>query len=61
MPKIQAQEILPGEKLSTFDDIILQEILKDDDTLAAFKFTRFNNYKRGLYNTLNEYDNSEYL
>jgi hypothetical protein len=57
MPPILPQASLPGEVLSTFPDILLYEITLNDDTLAAFKFTRFNNYKRGLYNSLGEYEN----
>ena len=35
--------------------------MKDDDVLAAFKYTRFNNYKKGLYCTLDEYESVETL
>lgn len=52
LPKIQPQKQLPGEEPSTFADFMLQEILAQDDTMAAFKYTRFNNYKPGLYNCL---------
>jgi len=56
LPKVQPQHPLPGEEPTTFADVVLEEILSGDDTLAAFKFTRFNNFKRGLYNCLVEYD-----
>jgi len=35
---------------------MLSEILAGDDVLAAFKYTRFSNYKRGLYNCLGSYE-----
>jgi hypothetical protein len=52
---------LPGETPTTFPDLILQEVTKGDDLLASFKFTRFNNYKHNLYNTLCEYDSPSAL
>lgn len=51
---------MPGEDLVTFADIVNYEVVKGDDVLAAFKFTRYNNYKPNLYNTLAEYEQPAY-
>lgn len=40
---------------------MLSEVLEGDDTLASFKFTRFNNYKKNLYNTLGQYEDTQNL
>jgi len=61
LPKVQQQEILPGEEATTFADTMLLEILSEDDVQAAFKFTRYNNYKRNLYDTLAEYEHPSAL
>jgi len=60
LPKVQPQVQLPGEDLVTFADIVNYEVVKGDDVLAAFKFTRYNNYKPNLYNTLAEYEQPAY-
>lgn len=51
---------MPGEDLVTFADLVNYEVIKGDDVLAAFKFTRYNNYKPNLYNTLAEYEQPTY-
>ena len=56
MPKVQPHVVLPGEQPSTFADVMLSEILEGDDVLAAFKNSRFTNYKRGLYNAMGTYE-----
>ena len=48
--------MLPGEEPSTFADKVFLEVVQDDDILASFKFSRFNNYKPGLYTTLGKYE-----
>ena len=57
MPQITKQERLFGENLTTFEDYILDELTKNDDVLAAFKYKRQNNYKTGLYECLDFFDN----
>lgn len=61
MPKLLPQERLPSEVGSTFADVMLSEVLEGDDTLASFKFTRFNNYKKNLHNTLGQYEDTQVL
>jgi len=36
-------------------------ILDGDDLLAAYKFSRFNNYKENLYNCLSDYDDIKFF
>lgn len=61
LPKVLPQQQLPGEAPTTFFDVILQEVIAGDDVLAAFKFTRFNNFKPALYNSLGEYESPKAL
>lgn len=60
-PPILAPQLLPGEELSTFADVMLQEVLENDQVQAAFKFTRFNNFKRGLYPALLHFEDPSCL
>jgi hypothetical protein len=56
IPKVKPQTVLPGQNPTTFADVMLSEILEGDDMLAAFKYTRFSNYKRGLYDCMGSYE-----
>ena len=63
LPTVRKQERLPGEELSSFEDQIFHIVTQGDEHLAAFKFSRYNNFKRGLYpDALGEtYDRPEAL
>ena len=49
LPEVRHQETLFGEVNTTFADEVHRIITEGDDWLAAFKNSRYNNYKRGLY------------
>jgi len=36
-------------------------VVSGDDLLASYKYSRYNNYKDNLYNTLLEYEDPQYL
>lgn len=55
------QKKLPGENVVTFADKIYEVVVKGDDLLASYKYTRYNNYKEGLYNCLVEYEDTKAL
>jgi hypothetical protein len=61
LPEIKPQVKLPGEVNTTFADEVHQIITQNDDHLAAFKYSRFNNFKPGRFSTLCHYDNESEL
>ena len=52
---------MPGENVVTFADKIYEVVVKGDDLLASYKYTRYNNYKEGLYNCLLDYEDNKTL
>jgi hypothetical protein len=55
------QKKLPGETVVTFADQIYEVVVKGDDLLASYKYSRYNNYKENLYNCLLAYEDASHL